>query len=563
MPQTPDDGTRTVARRRDGEAWLRASVIYRALQLLPIALFLLMALPILPAGPVEGSRQDEWYNVVRSLRMLYEWGNPAYFIHPALFYELLAGLFASHGALLEMTGGLPGEEGYLDYFLGSPNSLLGIGRWIALLFGAASVVAVMHLARRMADERAGLLAGCAVASLPLLADLSTSIRVDTTFLFFALVAVSAICRYREHPRRDRLILAAAFIGVATSANYPGALLLLLLGLLMPRVDGGPALRTVAVALASASFLAFLLLNPHVVLDFGRFWWWFTFQARASVTVHPHAGDPSVLYYLGVIWDQGVHVVLLSILGVAAAFVSRSPAGTIAGFATGYILVFSVMQSQYERFVLPALVLLVVASAVALVQAVDSIVPRKRQRLVAAGLFGVLLVAAIPGFAADRLLHPQQRRSSVGSGEDQREVVLEYILDHLPAGSVLLFESDTIPLLQMAYDPPVAQGRFQEQLRCAFERRYPAPDRQFLKAQFIGGIVNYDIELLSSGVAYFLGSSRNRAHIQANAATLDGPAAFYEALDPCATAVFEVEGRDDTLTLYSVDARCLIAKDPVE
>jgi hypothetical protein len=60
----------------------------------------------MPWGPVSGTGQDAWYNVVRGLRTLYDGFNPGYFIHPALYYELLALLFGLHRLALWIGGTL-------------------------------------------------------------------------------------------------------------------------------------------------------------------------------------------------------------------------------------------------------------------------------------------------------------------------------------------------------------------------------------------------------------------------------------------------------------------------
>src|SRR5262249_37184582 len=69
-------------------------------------LFLLLTLPRVHWGPVIGTGQDDWYNVVRGLRALYERLNPTYFIHPALYYEFLAVLSGLASVWLSVTGKL-------------------------------------------------------------------------------------------------------------------------------------------------------------------------------------------------------------------------------------------------------------------------------------------------------------------------------------------------------------------------------------------------------------------------------------------------------------------------
>ena len=542
----------------DARATTRSRLVHVALQSLPLLLFLLVSLPILPRGPVIGSRQDEWYNVVRALRALYEWGNPAYFIHPALFYELLAGLFAGHCAVLQLAGVLGEGRSYLDFYLEHTDVLLNLARATSLLFGGLSILGAMQLARKLADERAGLVAGFVLAGSPLLADLATSIRVDTTSLFFFILAVVLILRYRRMPSTSNLVVAALAVGVATAANYPGALLLLLLGFLVPRQEGRPTIRQVGAAMAvasSISLLVFLALNPYVLLDFGRFWWWFTFQVGTTVHVHPHAAQPSLTYYLGVLAEQGLHVVIVAALAVVAAFRSRSALGTISGFSIGYFVVFSLLRSQYDRFILPALALAVICGTVYALRAVDSWILPGRRHLACTAVLAMTVLAMTPWFVRNRIHHPHQRHVAASGEVDHRRQMFDWLMENLPAHSTLIYESDTLPLLQIAYDPPEAEGRLQRELRSSFARHHPVTDRTFIKAQFIGGVVNYEPELLLGPRTYFLESSRNRRYIDENAETLTEPKAFYDTMTPCSAVVHEVEGRDETLAVQAIDSTC--------
>src|SRR5947207_13377545 len=59
-----------------------------------LAVALAVRLPfVLRVGPNEGGG-DEWYAAWRSWCVLFERGNPDSFLHPALFYEAGAALFA-------------------------------------------------------------------------------------------------------------------------------------------------------------------------------------------------------------------------------------------------------------------------------------------------------------------------------------------------------------------------------------------------------------------------------------------------------------------------------------
>src|SRR6185369_5004555 len=168
-----------------------------------------------------------------------------------------------------------------------------------------------------------------------------------------------------------LLLAGAGIGVATAANYPAALLLALLGWLWIcrwREDVSIAADDRRASLIEAGGVAlavFLVLNPYVVLDFPLFWRWFTFQANVALLRHPHADEPRAAYYLLVLRDQGVPAIAACVAAVLAATAPSKPTGALAVYAILQFAAFSLMQSQYDRFVLPAIALLCIVGSASL------------------------------------------------------------------------------------------------------------------------------------------------------------------------------------------------------
>jgi hypothetical protein len=141
------------------------------------ATFLALTIPNVPSGPVIGTGQDEWYNAARALRALYEHLNPNYFIHPALYYELLAVLYGIERLALGMAGSADGGSAFLALFLVQEGQFLDLARYASVGCGACAVLAAVWLGALLSGASAGLLAGLVVASLPLLPTMPTSIRV--------------------------------------------------------------------------------------------------------------------------------------------------------------------------------------------------------------------------------------------------------------------------------------------------------------------------------------------------------------------------------------------------
>lgn len=517
---------------------------------LSVALFLARTLPSVPVGPVLGTGQDEWYNMIRSLRALYDHLNPAYFIHPALYYEFLASLYGFQRSALGITGHFADGSGYLDYFLGHETQFLALARYASVAGGALAVLAAVWLGAALADAGAGLLAGLVVASLPLLQTLATSIRVDALALAAWLAAAALVARRHQQPGRASLLYAAVGIGIAAAANYPGALLLLPLGWLEWSRAGTERRSQRALACAAMcglAFAVFLALNPYVLIDLPDFLRWFSFQANVAVATHPHGDAPRALRYLELLREQGPVAVVAGVAGIAAIVGPRQPTGALAGFALLDLAAFSAMRSQYDRFALPAIALLCVAGT----SWAGAQVARRAGRRAAAGF--VAAAALLIVYVDTAEVHPVEAPAAA-PGADYRAAMIDWIAAHVPPTATLVFESDTLPLLQEAYDPGDPGSRFQTALREAFERVHPNLPKRIIKTQFIAAVYNYDPNLLDDGQVFFLASSQNRDYIAANRAALAEPAAFYDALDARATVVHEIPGVHERLILYRTGAQ---------
>src|SRR5262249_2153703 len=161
------------------------------------------------------------------------------------------------------------------------------------------------------------------------------IRVDALGLMTLVAATALIARRQFRPDRSSLLLAAAAIGVAAAANYPGALLLLVLGWLewtrKGEESGRARMRVVTThctTAGGAALAVFLVLNPYVLIDLPTFVGWFGFQARVAFVSHPHAEEPSPWRYLLLVRAQGVPAIAACAAGAIAAARPRRACGAI-------------------------------------------------------------------------------------------------------------------------------------------------------------------------------------------------------------------------------------------
>jgi 4-amino-4-deoxy-L-arabinose transferase-like glycosyltransferase len=140
-------------------------------------------------------------------------------------------------------------------------------RVLSCLMGAALVVAVGLLGRRVGGERVGLIAAGIAAVYPLLVVLDGSLRSES--LYAPLIALTLLAAYRlvDRPGFGRAAVLGLFVGLAaltrSEALILGGSLLVLVALRLPRPAG---LRYTA----TMSVVAVLVLTPWVARNWSEF-----------------------------------------------------------------------------------------------------------------------------------------------------------------------------------------------------------------------------------------------------------------------------------------------------
>src|SRR5206468_2134199 len=144
---------------------------------------------------------------------------------------------------------------YLLAFATDPTFHVHLSRALGIAADAASIVCVGILGHRIAPA-VGVLAAAMTAVAPLLIVTSTCIFTDNVMAALGLIALVQMEGYLRHGKTQALILAAVFIGLASSSKYSAVSLLVpLIYVLLVRSTHHPMRRTAAVlATATATFL---------------------------------------------------------------------------------------------------------------------------------------------------------------------------------------------------------------------------------------------------------------------------------------------------------------------
>jgi len=522
-----------------------------AVAVLVVALALVVAAGV--AARVVGLPQyvaesgDEWGNMVASLRVLHERGDPGAFIHPALYYDVTAAVFLLVFAVARVFHLCGDAPTIADVFLCAPRSFVLAARAVSL-FGAVWALAALYgFARWLWSRPAGWAAAALLAVLPLHVLYSKTIRVDALFVAVFVSATWCVVWLLDDRSRRAAGRAAAAVGLAAAANYNGGILIVwLIAALWARPTGeGNVARRVAAALALAG-VVFLAVNPFVLLDASTFATDALYQAGLAITAHPGWEGRGPFFYAADLLRASVPLAVLVVVSVLcfAAFGTRRERFLVSVPVVYFVLV-SALRTREDRFMLPALALFALVAA-----GLPALLGRRlaawpRSAAAAALLCYAGLAAAVASMAPAALTVPQPRPHQnlprVESG------VLDWIEANASPGSRILVESGIVPLIDTLNEP----SRFAAALRRSLLARRPKLDQHFLGAIFLGGC-NYDPGWVTRGeIDYAVIAPRNVQYIEKHCAELAPVCAFYAALRSRADVVATAPPGFEPVEIYAL------------
>jgi hypothetical protein len=399
---------------------------------------------------------DEWVTVKGAIRMV---GDstimPPWFYYPSLLVEvtapIVAAIHAQTGASLmwEPPFGL-GAMRQLGWSEALPEQFVyfAAARSIVAVTGVLAVPVVFAAARRVDGMLAGLVAGAVMAGSVLAVVESTSATTDMPMTLGGAVAMWASLRLLDERRMRWLAIAMVAAGLATTTKYTGAAFLLLpaatwlLGRPPEGPDPLPPVRSALVTSALAG-LAIVVGTPALILDPQAVITGITLQAevQAEGLVGNTSSGPRILANLAYYGEYaarsgfGPALTLLILIGGLRAIRRRHAADILlVGFAVLYVLVTSVSQLRFDRYLLPAAPVLAVlagSGATAVVSVLTGTFTRTRPSW-PAGLLApsiVVLVALVATAPTTASVIAELRRP------DTRTEALDWIRDNLHRASI--------------------------------------------------------------------------------------------------------------------------------
>lgn len=432
--------------------------------------------------------------------------NPGYFQNPPLYMYVLEAVFAlqhsgSEAALL--IGDVP-DRGGLYLTARIVTAVIGtIGVWLSFV-----------AARRFFDTAVALLTALlvAVAFMPVFYSHVALNNVPAmTAATLALIGVAGIL---HRGRRRDFILAGAGLGLAAATKYTAGIVLVPLLAAALFAPGGrlratsPGIRGAAIALG-AGLAAFVLANPHAVLNFSHFVRAVGTQGRL-VDENKYGQDPNggIPFYLeSWTWSIGWIPALAAVAGAVLLWRRDRRTFWVLVPVVPLFIVYMGWQTRYfGRWMLPVLPIVAMLACYAGVAAVRAVAAARPRLAPAAG------AAVAVALCVQSLVHVVHN-DRVLSRPHTLNIARAWMLDHIPPGAGVITE----PFRAASWRSPWERARSSLQTS--------EDDRQY--AEYLdAGLVD---EYRERGFCWVMASSNYWGLTLADDGRRDTARGYYEAL----------------------------------
>ena len=250
----------------------------------------------------------------------------------------------------------------------NPWPYLLSARLISALAGALTIPIVYLLGKRFRDRILGLIAAAIMAVLFFhVRDSHFGVPDSLTTLFAAATGWLSLRAYQTQRRPD-LVWAGMAAGLAAGAKYTTVVVVVAVMAAALLIKTTWRRRfTLLIVSALGVLIGFiigypnLLLNPPIFIKDISFLFARVGEGFEGWRIVP---DNSGAFYLDtLLWSTGIPAVILAGVGILAAIVRRTAGGLILiAFPVAYLIIMSMSQGHFGRYLLPILPFLVVLSA---------------------------------------------------------------------------------------------------------------------------------------------------------------------------------------------------------
>lgn len=370
--------------------------------------------------------------------------HPDTFVHSTLIAYLLIPVYGIYFLIGRFAGNFSSTFDFYVSFLSDPTTFVILGRMMMVLLSLGSVVMTYKIGRRMFGERVGLLSAALLSFNFMFVKESHYIKDEVLAAFLLLVFFFFVFLANAKGRKKDMYLAGIFLGLAVSAKYiylPVALILLVVWF-WKRASGRVLLFSLVL-----SGVSFIVTNPYVVLDFGRFFnqTLDLFYFGRGIGSALMDGRPALVQFLTVHLPGGLSwsLYLVSLFGFSICFASmRGRKGVLLSLMV-FLLFLGIVAGggNFARWAIPLVPFLVLLTGI--------VIDRLRFRLLLSGFILVILV--LPNLLG------LVRFDNWLTWEDTRTIAKDWIEENISSGERIAVEGTVKAEVPSYLAPPLILG----------------------------------------------------------------------------------------------------------
>jgi 4-amino-4-deoxy-L-arabinose transferase-like glycosyltransferase/tetratricopeptide (TPR) repeat protein len=307
--------------------------------------------------------------------------NPSVFVYPAFTFYLQFLIQSIHYFIGNLVGVYHGLASFQQAFDNNPTAFVLIARVTTIVFDLGTVIVAYEIGKSCLDRRAGLLAAMFIALNPLHIQEAHLINVDTPLAFFVMLSIFFTHKIYASTAKKWYILSGIAIGLAAATKYNGAILLgvLILAHTMRSKSWKQAVKSLkssslAVVLI-LSGVTFVLTNPYIIIRFKDFMATFSEVQRHMETGHLglDKGTSTAGYYFldSLPRSMGWPLLIASAASVIYILVRMEKKYILfLAFPAFYVGTISTWEMRADRYIFPAVPVLMLISAVGICKFMD-------------------------------------------------------------------------------------------------------------------------------------------------------------------------------------------------
>ncbi len=393
---------------------------------------------------------DEPLFVVSSLTMIAgKTLNPGWFGHPGtttIYALAIIDLLIVAVAIL--SGKFASLDAFTTYIYSDPSILFIGGRMFMAICGIATIILTYMVARRLLNERTGLIAAVILAFMPLHISFSQIIRTDMQAAMFMLLAVLSTLRIARDGRWQDYALTGTIIGFAVATKWPSATVIIApitvaLIKAYERPETSPATFKKLVIMGAISVVTLFIISPYLLIEYREVIRNLTgeFQEHHVGATGGSFAANMASYLFGTLRETfGIIGIILSATGLfLCARMGRMQVALLILPASAFFVFISLQTLIWDRWLVPLLPFFALFAALA----IDRLAALASARLGQ----GNMRLAVAPLLAA--LIVPMIATSYAQTSErlnDTRNLASAWARANMPDGSKILVEHLAFDLL---------------------------------------------------------------------------------------------------------------------